>query len=189
MESVKELALTKMLEEMSKEHDETIDLIHNYLCEQENEELFSNILKEGKSIASSWAYATRKAKEHLKSKNGAVADHVVFGWIQEYFASDEKDLKPVAVSKPARNDDIDDDDLEEDKKPVPKKKAAQTKAEKKAAAERERIATELAKKAAAEKEAAERDAAEKVKKKELKKLGIVDGQVSIFDLMKVEDDE
>lgn len=47
MNELKEKALAKMLEEMNKEHSPSEDHVHNWLCEQEDDELFQGILKDG----------------------------------------------------------------------------------------------------------------------------------------------
>ena len=46
----KELALEKMLKEMEQEHTSTEDSIHNWLCNQNDDELFNGIMKEDRSI-------------------------------------------------------------------------------------------------------------------------------------------
>ena len=60
----KELALSKMLEEMNEKHSASEDKIHNWLCDQDdNEVLMQNILKEGKTIKGALDYAKAKARK------------------------------------------------------------------------------------------------------------------------------
>lgn len=47
MSEIKQRALEKMNEEMSKQHTFAVDAIHNWLCVQEDDELFEGICKEG----------------------------------------------------------------------------------------------------------------------------------------------
>ena len=44
---IKQQALDKMLKEMNQEHSPSEDRIHNWICEQDDDELFQGILKDG----------------------------------------------------------------------------------------------------------------------------------------------
>lgn len=91
---IKEIALQKMLKEMNGSQNSIEDSIHNFLCDQNDEVLFKNIGKEGKSIKGAFDYCFKKAKESaFNSGQGAmVPDEVVFGWVLDYF-NDTKNAK------------------------------------------------------------------------------------------------
>jgi len=83
-------ALDKLNEEMSKEHSKVEDAIHNWLCDQtEDEELMNAILLESKTIKSSMAYAMKKVKESSKGNMAMMTDEEVFKLIREYYLSIE----------------------------------------------------------------------------------------------------
>ena len=119
--ALKQQAIDKMLKEMEKDHSPTEDVIHNWLCNQEDQELFTGILKEGKSIKNSLSFCASKARAQQTSGSVAMVDYsTVFGWIREYFLSDGPEPKPTNVKvkslaadkpkvkpeapKPAKND-------------------------------------------------------------------------------------
>lgn len=88
--TVKDKAIAKLLEEMSKEHSSTEDVIHNYLCEQEDEKLFLGILKEDRTIKGSIEYCSGKAKKIAKSSRSIMIDNdTVYKWVREYFIKDK----------------------------------------------------------------------------------------------------
>lgn len=98
MNEIKQKALDKMNQEMSKAHSDTEDYIHNWLCEQEDDELFECILKDGKSISDSLSYLTKKAKEGSKNSQSAVmSDAEGFRIIVEYFKGKETSVKSYGV--------------------------------------------------------------------------------------------
>jgi hypothetical protein len=76
MTELKEKALAKMLEEMNIPHSQSEDLIHNWLCEQDDEELMSGILMEGKTIKGSYEVMMKVALDGIKVKTG----HVGYGF-------------------------------------------------------------------------------------------------------------
>ena len=87
-ESLKSQALAKMLDEMSKVHTVAEEFIHNWLCDQEDEELFAGILKDGKSINGAMKYMADQARKGV-SGNMAVADDATgFGWVRDYFTGE-----------------------------------------------------------------------------------------------------
>jgi len=98
MTELKTQALAKMNDELSKPHSKALDQIHNWLCEQEDEVLFTNILKAGKTIANGIQYAAGKARATAVMGSGVVisTNDEVYQWIAEYFASDAKEIKSVA---------------------------------------------------------------------------------------------
>ncbi|HEM5142981.1 TPA: hypothetical protein U1266_000416 [Streptococcus suis] len=112
MNKLKEKALAKMLEEMNKEHSPSEDHVHNWLCEQEDDELFQGILKDGYTIKSSLEYAKKKAREFAQNGVACIDDQTVFGWVREYFLSNSKlenirqvPVEPVSKkkTKPAKS--------------------------------------------------------------------------------------
>lgn len=98
MNEIKQKALDKMNQEMSKAHSDTEDYIHNWLCDQEDDELFVCILKEGKTINDSLSYLTKKAKEGSNgSRAAAMSDEDGFKIIVDYFKGDETKVKSFGV--------------------------------------------------------------------------------------------
>lgn len=98
MSEIKQRALTKMNEEMSKPHIFAVDAIHNWLCVQEDDELFEGICKEGKTVANAYTYCVNKASDQRDGGCAVVADSVVFGWAAGYFKSDLKNVKAKATA-------------------------------------------------------------------------------------------
>lgn len=87
MDELKEKALAKMLKEMEKNHGPAEDAIHNWLSDQDDDELFKGILDDNKSIKKSLEFCAKKAQKH-KSGNCAMVDNkTVFGWVRKYFTS------------------------------------------------------------------------------------------------------
>ena len=95
MSEIKQKAMAKMNNEMSQKHSPAVDAIHNFLCDQNDDELFENICKDGKSIADAYAYCVNKASEQRDGNCAMVSDSVVFGWVADYFNSE---LKAANVS-------------------------------------------------------------------------------------------
>lgn len=98
MSEIKQRALEKMNIEMSKQHTFAVDAIHNWLCVQEDDELFEGICKEGKTVANAYTYCVNKASDQRDGGCAIVADSVVFGWAAEYFKSDIKNVKAKATA-------------------------------------------------------------------------------------------
>lgn len=109
MSEVKQKALDKMNEELSKPHSSTEDYIHNWLCDQEDDELFECILKEGKTINDSLSYLTRKAKEGSSGSRAAVmSDAEGFRIIVDYFKGKETSVQSYGVvsNKPIKVEEV-----------------------------------------------------------------------------------
>lgn len=98
MSEIKQRALEKMNEEMNKPHIFAVDAIHNWLCVQEDDELFEGICKEGKTVANAYTYCVNRASDQRDGGCAVVADSVVFGWAAEYFKSDLKNVKARATA-------------------------------------------------------------------------------------------
>lgn len=83
-------AIEKLNNEMSVEHSNVEDAIHNWLCDQtEDLELMNAVLTEGKSIKSSMGYVMRKVKESSKGNMAMMTDAEVFRLIREYYLGAE----------------------------------------------------------------------------------------------------
>lgn len=93
MSEIKDKALAKMNEEMSVEHSRSIDAIHNWLCEQEDDELFEKICQEGKTIADAYQYCRNKSSEYRDGDCAMVSNEIVFGWVVDYFKSSLQEVK------------------------------------------------------------------------------------------------
>lgn len=93
MSEIKDKALAKMNEEMSEGHSRSIDAIHNWLCDQEDDELFENICQEGKTISDAYRYCHNKSSEYRDGDCAMVSDDIVFGWIVDYFKSSLQEVK------------------------------------------------------------------------------------------------
>lgn len=98
-ESIQEKAFEKMLKELETDHDSTLEVVHNWLCQQTDEALFLGILKKDRTLKGAMTYCIGKAQEQAKKQSSAmVADEVVFSWIKEYFLL-EKLPETKAVGK------------------------------------------------------------------------------------------
>ena len=93
MSEIKDKALAKMNEEMSVEHSRSIDAIHNWLCDQDDDELFEYICQDGKSINSAYTYCHNKATDYREGNGAMVSDDIVFGWVVDYFKSSLQEVK------------------------------------------------------------------------------------------------
>jgi len=100
--AIKEQALVKMNEEMNQEHSEYEDYIHNWISDQEDDELFEAILKVGKTIKSCFKYIERYAYKMAK-RVGNIATYApspnqIHSLIAEYLKSEETVVGDVIVS-------------------------------------------------------------------------------------------
>lgn len=105
MSEIKDKALAKMNEEMSKGHSRSIDAIHNWLCDQEDDELFENICQEGKTISDAYRYCHNKSSEYRDGDCAMVSDDIVFGWIVDYFKSSLQEVKEAYLDRSKVIDD------------------------------------------------------------------------------------
>lgn len=105
MSEVKQRALEKMNEEMSQKHSPAIDAIHNWLCDQNDDDLFEKICQDGKTIKAAFEYCVNNASKNKENNCAMIADSVVFGWVVDYFKSDLKEVKSsVTASVTTSND-------------------------------------------------------------------------------------
>ena len=105
MSEIKDMALAKMNEEMSEGHSRSIDAIHNWLCDQEDDELFENICQEGKTISDAYRYCHNKSSEYRDGDCAMVSDDIVFGWIVDYFKSSLQEVKEAYLDRSKVIDD------------------------------------------------------------------------------------
>lgn len=105
MSEIKDKALAKMNEEMSEGHSRSIDAIHNWLCDQEDDELFENICQEGKTISDAYRYCHNKSSEYRDGDCAMVSDDIVFGWIVDYFKSSLQEVKEAHLDRSKVIDD------------------------------------------------------------------------------------
>ena len=105
MSEIKDKALAKMNEEMSEGHSRSIDAIHNWLCDQEDDELFENICQEGKTIYDAYRYCHNKSSEYRDGDCAMVSDDIVFGWIVDYFKSSLQEVKEAYLDRSKVIDD------------------------------------------------------------------------------------
>lgn len=105
MSEIKQRALEKMNAEMSQKHSRSIDSIHNWLCEQEDDELFEKICQEGKTIADAYRYCHNKSSEYRDGDCAMVSNEIVFGWVVDYFKSELQDVKSRNIERSYCTDD------------------------------------------------------------------------------------
>lgn len=105
MMDIKQRALEKMNAEMSQKHSRSIDSIHNWLCEQEDDELFEKICQEGKTIADAYRYCHNKSSEYRDGDCAMVSNEIVFGWVVDYFKSELQDVKSSNIERSCCKDD------------------------------------------------------------------------------------
>lgn len=105
MSEIKDKALAKMNEEMSEGHSRSIDVIHNWLCDQEDDELFENICQEGKTISDAYRYCHNKSSEYRDGDCAMVSDDIVFGWVVDYFKSSLQEVKEAYLDRSKVIDD------------------------------------------------------------------------------------
>lgn len=92
----KQQALDKMLKEMNEKHTSAEDAIHNWLCDQDDDELMQGILKEDRTIKGAVKYCASKAHKMKDGNVAMVDDQTVFKWVREYFT--KKTVKKQKVN-------------------------------------------------------------------------------------------
>ena len=92
----KETAIEKMTTELGKDPDSTQRLIFGWLKRQNDDLLFTGILKNDRTLKQSVTFAMGKAKALANQGNVAIVDdETVFSWIYEYFTADKVDVPKV----------------------------------------------------------------------------------------------
>lgn len=121
----KQKALDKMLVEMNEKHTPTEDVIHNWLCDQEDEEMFKGILKKGRSIKGAVKYCATQAQKQKTGNVAMIDNETVYAWIRDYFVSNktkkEKVDARVETSNDAESTKIKENEQENHKKEQKKK--------------------------------------------------------------------
>ncbi|EPS8735856.1 Cas9 inhibitor AcrIIA9 family protein [Listeria monocytogenes] len=87
--SIREQALNKMLMEMNEKHSGAEDVIHNWLCTQEEEVIFEGIMKDDRSIKGAVKYCSSRASKHQAEGVAMIDDKTVFSWVKKYFISEK----------------------------------------------------------------------------------------------------
>lgn len=105
MSEIKQRALDKMNEEMNQKHSRSIDSIHNWLCDQEDDELFEKICQEGKTIAAAYRYCRNKSSEYRDGDCAMVSNEIVFGWVVDYFKSELQEVESNDIEPYCDTDD------------------------------------------------------------------------------------
>lgn len=105
MNEIKEKALAKLLEELNQPHDNSLDRVHNWICDQEDEELFKGILKERYSLKCALSHAKEKARKFAENGVACIDDATVFRWVREYFISNSQvsNIEQVPVEPVKKN--------------------------------------------------------------------------------------
>ena len=93
--SLKDKAYEKMLKEMNEEHTPTEDVIHNWLCMQEDEKLFEGILKEDRTIKGAVEFCASNASKVKVGNCAVITDGTVFDWVCQYFTNEKVDQVEV----------------------------------------------------------------------------------------------
>ncbi|OFI48852.1 hypothetical protein BG261_05540 [Floricoccus tropicus] len=125
MTATKDKALAKMLEEITDKTTPQIHRIHNWICYQEDEELFNGILKKGKTLNEAYEFITSKARELAVNGSIFIEDDDVFSWVKEYYASDKivVDMPVKKIPTPKKSEPLPDEILKVvNHKPKPTKK-------------------------------------------------------------------
>lgn len=95
------LAEEKLLAEVSVPHDTTTDILHNWVCDQDNDAIYKGIVEQDKTIKDVIAYCGKKAKKAAESgaSMAMVDEDTVFGWVSEYFSDPTIEKEQVSVAK------------------------------------------------------------------------------------------
>lgn len=109
MTEIKQRALDKIATELQSVHSAAEDQIHNWISDQDDDDLFNGILKVGKTFKGSFNYLVKKANELSKTNGVAVmTDQEAYDHIRYYFLNEVIESKPMPVkvatsSQPAPN--------------------------------------------------------------------------------------
>lgn len=98
----KEKALEKLNLEMQESHTSYEDYIHNWLSDQEDDDLFEKVLVEGKTIRNCYKYIEAAAFK-LAVRTGNVASYAftpdeIHSLIREYYLSEKTVVSDVIVN-------------------------------------------------------------------------------------------
>lgn len=82
--NTKELALAKMLEETSKPHAKIIDTLHNLLCVCDDEEVYTGLLKEGKTLNGAYLVMLEYARKNQQAGSYGMDDTLALQLVKDY---------------------------------------------------------------------------------------------------------
>lgn len=99
-ETLKDRAILKMMGEMTETHSAYEDVVHNWLCDQEDDPLFAGVLTEGKTIKQAWAYCYQEASKVKQGNVAMISDDTVFQWVRDYFLKQEEPIQPTTPPNP-----------------------------------------------------------------------------------------
>ena len=114
--TVREDALAKMLVEMEKKHSPQEDLVHNWLCDQDDDLLFAGILHPEKSIAGAMKECQEKAKKQASNGVAMIQDAAVWGWVYRYFTGQKwkaEDKVTTSTPKPRKKKPVEPEGVEQ----------------------------------------------------------------------------
>lgn len=96
----KMLALDAMNIELSEEHDATLDVLHNWICDLDDSTVFEGIVSQKKSIQGCIDYCSETARKNAQkgATSAMIYKDTVFGWCYEFFTNPDIEEK----SKPSR---------------------------------------------------------------------------------------
>lgn len=92
MATIKEQALEKLKKELAENGSDYSKDYYDWLCEQEDDELFNMALEDTKTLDGADDYIFNQAREISTRNRARVRDDVVFKWLVEYF---KKPVEPV----------------------------------------------------------------------------------------------
>lgn len=96
---MKNIALNKLLNEVENLDNPAVHTIHNWLCDQEDNELFEKVASTNKSILQAVQYCINNAQK-VQIGNAAIVDNdTVFNWVREYYLSNETNVEVKAHAK------------------------------------------------------------------------------------------
>lgn len=100
---MKNQELEKLLREVENQENPAVHTIHNWLCDQEDNELFERVGSENKTILQAVQYCINNAHK-VRVGNAAIVDNeTVFKWVREYYLSDEANVEVMASAKITSN--------------------------------------------------------------------------------------
>lgn len=87
----KMLALDAMNVELSKEHDATLDVLHNWVCDLNDPMVYEGIVSQKKTLQGCIDYCGETARKNAQkgATVGMVYKDTVFSWCYEFFTNPE----------------------------------------------------------------------------------------------------
>ena len=104
---MKELALAKMLEEMNKPHAQALDTLHNLLCVCDDNDVYTGILKDGKSIDGAYEYMREYGRKNQSARSygmdGTLALQIVKDYLNDTSTTPEVKEAPKSEYRLPKN--------------------------------------------------------------------------------------